>query len=164
MRSFPFPLVSGTISTMTEPPISIPGQVIATSPAIPHTAIIDPISMATHRFCNLMRAIVTNQHGILKSESEVDDAIHVIDAFERHLIPQRDRSLIGSPDDMAPKEDVSQRIPPRSSTPPPMPAAGPSIDYNALAQAILLAQSQRDEPPPAPEMSDDEPAGDDSTN
>jgi hypothetical protein len=49
--------------------------------------------------------------------------------------------------DVAKREDVTQRKAPAGGAPPPV--AGPPLDYNRLAAALLAAQ-QANQSPPAP--------------
>lgn len=146
---------------MTEPPI-IPGEVVRISDAITATQVMDPISMAAHKFGNTLRHLILNTHGVFKTEGAMRDALDAITAFETHLIPPRDRNLVRSDTDMAPVEDVTKRVPPRGATPPQPP--GPAIDYAALAQALIAAQEANNPAPVTEEETPSEPARDDSTN
>lgn len=151
---------------MTDPPV-IPGEIIRQDPALAASAVMDPISVATHKFANILRHIVAHSPGLFKTENELRDAVRTIDTFERHLIPQRDRNLVVTQEDTAQVEDVSQRQPPRGAAMPTVPAMGPSIDYTKLAQAIILAQQdagQPDSPVVTDEDTNSEPARDDSAN
>lgn len=144
----------------------IPGEIIRQDPALAASAVMDPISVATHKFANILRHIVTHSPGLFKTEGELRDAIRTITTFEKHLIPQRDRNMVVTQEDTAEVEDVSKRMPPRGAAMPTVPAMGPNIDYTKLAQAIILAQQDAGNPDPPVVTDEDtsEPARDDSAN
>lgn len=123
----------------------IPGQVITPD------AVLDPMSMAAHAFCNVVRDLVFRSP-VYHTESDRHAALDAVDAFERRMVPSQDRQHVLSEDDPAPREDVSQRVPPRVGA-MPVPV-GPAIDYAALAKALVAAQQAAQENaqanPPAP--------------
>lgn len=126
-------------------PAVIQGEVI--SPA----AVLDPKSMPAHNFAEVLRHLITKVPGVYKVEADMLRALDAVDAFERSMVPQQDRRHVVQETDMAGREDVSKRVPPMVGT-APVPAAGPAIDYNALAKAIIAAQQQMqsESQPPAP--------------
>ena len=127
------------------PATVIQGEVITPS------AVLDPKSMPAHNFAEVIRHLISRVPGVYKAEADMQTALDAVDAFERSFVPMQDRKHVVQETDMAGREDVSKRIPPRTGY-APVPAAGPAIDYNALAKAILAAQQQMqaESQPPAP--------------
>lgn len=113
----------------------IQGQVVQ---ARQPDAVLDPISTAAHDFGNVAKALVTRS-GAFHNESELQKAHSAIDSFVKFITPQKDRTHVITEDDQAPVEDVSRRIPP-NSTGQAVVHAGPQIDYNKLAAALIAAQ------------------------
>jgi hypothetical protein len=113
-------------------PHTIPGEIVTPD------AVLDPKSIPAHDFFNVMRDIVhrTTYH----HESEKNAALDAVDAFESRFVPVQDRKYVQLETDYAGREDVSQRTPPQVGT-LPVPA-GPAIDYNRLAAAIVAMQQQ----------------------
>lgn len=119
-------------------------------------AVLDPKSMPVHNFAEVLRKVLTKLPGVFTHENELHAALNAVDAFERVFLPQQDRPHVAQETDMAAREDVTKRKPPITGA-APVPAAGPAIDYNALAKAILTAQQQMQQEnnppqanPPAP--------------
>lgn len=111
-----------------------------------------PDSRNIHEFSQLMHTIV----GMLtfKDEKDVHRAHSVIEALRATLMDSRDHARTIKGTDRAPVEDVSKRIAPSASVPA---YAGPVIDYQQLAEAILRAQqvhtqaqAQQQAPPQQP--------------
>src|SRR5713101_2956653 len=117
---------------------TIPGEVITPD------AVLDPASVPAHAFFNVMRDLV--HRAVYHTELEKNAALDVVDTFERRFIPVQDRKYVVLETDMAGREDVSQRVPPRGGH-APLPSNVPVIDYARLAAAIVAAQSQRDNRP-----------------
>jgi len=126
----------------------IPGQVI--TPA----AVLDPVSMPAHAFCNVIRDLISKVPAVYASETAKHAAMDAVDAFEKRLVPLQDRIYVVSEADPAGREDVTKRIAPQTGY-APVPV-GPQIDYAQLAQAILAAQRaamEEMQPAPSPDPS-----------
>lgn len=105
-------------------------------PLVP-SHVSQPGSFPAHDFFNVVRTLVRNSR--LHNQSDVEGALAAIDAYEYHVIPAPDREVVKSENDLAPIEDVSKRHAPSSVAAPPVPA-GPAIDYDLLARAMVRAQ------------------------
>lgn len=114
-------------------PHTIPGEVVTPD------AVLDPKSVPAHNFFNVLRDLVhrTTYH----DEGQKHAALDALDAFEQRFVPVQDRKYVVLDTDYAGREDVSKRIPPQVGT-TPVPVAGPAIDYNRLAAAIVAMQQQ----------------------
>lgn len=109
-------------------PTVIPGEVI--TPA----AVVGPQAFPTHAFLNVVRDLI---HGhVYHNEEDLKAALETVNVYEKRLL-QSDHQHVLSEDDPAPHEDVTQRIPPRGAA--PVVPAGPAIDYNKLAAALMAA-------------------------
>lgn len=93
-----------------------------------------------HKFFNVVRNLLHSSHAF-HSESDLDEALNSVNAFERHFLAGPLSRQV-SEDDRAPKEDVTQRVPPPTGAVVVPPSAGPAIDYNKLAAAMFELQQQ----------------------
>lgn len=101
--------------------------------------------LKAHAFFNVLRTLV-RLTPVYHDEQALELAISAVDDFEKHILSGPHHAVV-SETDTAPREDVSQRVPPRVGT-AVVPAAGPGIDYNRLAAALFAMQQQRNEQPP----------------
>jgi hypothetical protein len=120
-------------------PRTVAGQVVTP------TAMIDAKSEAAHAFANVIRTLVQRSVGAFHNETDQDNAMNAVAAYERQLVPLTTlQALHEEMAGVAQKEDVSLRLPPNNSGPVSATIAQ-SIDYNRLAAAVaahmLAAQS-----------------------
>jgi hypothetical protein len=120
-------------STGAVAPHTIPGEIVTPD------AVLDPKSVPAHNFFNVMRDLIgmTPYH----TEGQKNKALDAVDAFENRFVPVQDRQHVLTETDPAGREDVSLRPVPANSG-FPAPVAGPAIDYNRLAAAIVAMQQQ----------------------
>jgi hypothetical protein len=128
------------MTTPQGPYMTLPPSAIQSAGVLTPTAVVDAHSTAAHDFFNVMRDVVRGAR-IYFDESTLGQALDVIDIFEKRYIKPEMHRLVVKETDAAKREDVSQRIPPRTGYAPP-PAVAPQIDYNLLARAILQAQAE----------------------
>jgi hypothetical protein len=95
--------------------------------------------LAAHAFFNVLRHVV--RYVPFVNEDELHAALGVVDAFEKRTLSVPP-SHVTNDSDVAKREDVSQRRAPQVGT-ALAPVAGPPLDYNRLAAALLEAQRQQ---------------------
>lgn len=119
------------------PPQVVQGSVVPAT-VVSASAIIDPLVKPAHAFFDVVRELV---HRIgYHNEADLSAALDVVDTFEKRYLRENHQHVV-SDDNLAAREDVTQRVPPRGGTYNP-PVNIPQIDYAQLAQAILAAQKQ----------------------
>lgn len=101
-----------------------------------------------HAFFNVLRNVV-QAVGAFSNEEALDGALKSLADFEKDFL-QTSLRHVTQEHDPAPKEDVRLRVPPQVGY-SVVPAAGPGIDYNKLAAAIVAMQQQANQPPPPDE-------------
>jgi hypothetical protein len=112
-------------------PRTISGEVVQP------TAMIDPVSEATHGVANVLRTLVTRAVGTFHSEGDMDSALSAIANWEHQMVnPSALRALLEEHGSVAPKEDVTQRQAPMNGYSSQVPVIPGNIDYNKLAAAI----------------------------
>jgi hypothetical protein len=94
-----------------------------------------------HDFFNVVRHLIRFS-GAYRKEADQTDHLAAVSRFEANLAGRELRSLL-SEEDVAPREDVSQRVPPAGQNVTVVPASVPAIDYGQLAAAILAAQKEQ---------------------
>lgn len=132
------------------------GQVQPYAPQTVSGEVVQPTHVASaqanlaHQFLGVIRHLILHS-GAYHNEAEQTEHLAVVQRYEEVNSSAADRRHLQSEDDHAPREDVSQRVPPAGSagTPAVVPA-GPAIDYNALARAIVAVQQQSQNEAPAP--------------
>lgn len=97
-----------------------------------------------HDFFNVVHAVLNNV-AVFRNENELDHAHGIVERFENHYLTTSRRNVI-TEDDQAPKEDVTQRVAPQPGG-AVVPVAGPAIDYNKLAAALVAAQRRAQDGP-----------------
>lgn len=110
------------------------------------TAMTAPESSSAHGYYNVIRDLIRRVG--YHNENQVLTALQAVDAHEKHQVSQGDLRLLANENEPAPYEDVSKRTPPAGYV-APVPA-GPAIDYNALAAALVAAQQQAQPPADSP--------------
>jgi|HubBroStandDraft_6_1064221.scaffolds.fasta_scaffold823191_2 hypothetical protein len=110
--------------------------------------------MAAHQFFNVLRHVVRFVPFI--NEDELHAALGVVDAFEKRTLSVPVEHVITN-EDVAKREDVTQRRAPQVGT-ALAPVAGPPLDYNRLAAALLEAQRQQAQQNPPPYGGEGNPA------
>lgn len=119
----------------------------------PSQHVIPAGDVKAHGFFNVIRDLLTASN-LYHSEGSLTAAIEAVTAFEKHILSGDHRSVIQE-HDVAPKEDVSQRVAPQVGTAVAVPSSGAGLDYNRLAAAIVALQQQQaaehtnEEGPPA---------------
>lgn len=111
------------------------------------THVSAPHSFSAHDFFNVIRNLVQNGPAYVEETAKLD-ALNAITDYESHVVPKTDQNVVVAEDDAAPVEDVSQRTPFPVGAVPAAPA-GPAIDYNQLARALVQAQAEQNAPPAA---------------
>jgi hypothetical protein len=114
------------------------GQIVAGPPG-PSGQPVPAEDLAAHAFFNVLRHVVRYVPFI--NEDELHAALGVVDAFEKRTLSVSVSHVV-SDTDVAKREDVSQRRAPQVGT-ALAPVAGPPLDYNRLAAALLEAQRQQ---------------------
>jgi hypothetical protein len=128
---------------MTQPSGAVAPRTIQGSVVQP-SAVIDAGAEAMHGFLNVVRRLVTTS-GAFHSESDQDAALTAVQKFTENVIPRSALNALANEYSMtAPKEDVSQRVPPNGAPAGPVMVPG-GFDYNKLAQAMLALQQQQHE-------------------
>lgn len=94
--------------------------------------------LAAHEFFNVLRHVV--RHVPHLNEDALDTALRVVDDYESRSLDGPIQHVIAETDH-AKREDVSKRVAPQTGT-ALAPVAGPALDYNKLAAALLAAQAQ----------------------
>lgn len=122
---------------MTTPAVPDSGHYLQGT-LVPSAADTIPAAdVKTHAFFNILRDVVGGLH-VYPSEGALDSALNAITEFERTLLSGPIHRVVQETD-LAPKEDVTKRIPPQVGM-NVAPVAGPAIDYNKLAAAIVAMQ------------------------
>lgn len=119
----------------------IPGQVV--NPVNPTSVTQSAASGPAHEFFGVIKRLV-NLAGF-HNQSDVQNALSAVDAYEKHVVPPGDFRAIDTEGDPAPVEDVSKRTPPVPPTVTQV-SQGQSIDYARLAAAIVAAQKSQEGP------------------
>jgi hypothetical protein len=96
--------------------------------------------LMAHQFFNVLRHVVRFVPFI--NEDELHSALGVVDEFEKRTLSVPVSHVINS-DDVAKREDVRKRVAPQVGT--AVVPAGPPLDYNLLAAALLQAQREQAE-------------------
>lgn len=124
--------------------MSTPGGVVATTQGTTKTvepsAVSDGQSSAVFALGQVLKTVL-HKMPIFSVESDLDNAINVVDKWVSAFVPGSAMAALVTGDERAPKEDVSQRIPPGG--PVANIYSGPQLDYAKLAQAILAAQKEQ---------------------
>jgi hypothetical protein len=128
------------MTTPQGPILALPPSAVQSAGVVTPTAIVDAHSTAAHDFFNVVRDLVKGAR-VYFDESTLGQALNVVDTFERRYIKPEMHRLVTKDTDDAKREDVTERIPPRTGY-APVPAAAPQIDYNLLARAIIQAQAE----------------------
>ena len=84
----------------------------------------------------VVRALINGSPHAFSSEEEKRIALEKVDTFTRSHVPHSSRQALMTGDEMAPVEDVSQRVPPPQTT-FGTPVQAPGIDYRRLAAEIV---------------------------
>lgn len=131
--------------------MSTPGGAVApydaSAGAVSPSGYIKPQSVAVAKFAQVMRDIL----GVVQvyhNEADLDQAHRTITEYIKQMTDPADRSRLVSEGDQAPKEDVSERVPPTNRGPATAPAGFGPIDYNKLAAALVAAQQAQAAPEP----------------
>ena len=98
------------------------------------SAIAKPGTVKAHAVGEVLKVLVQNSLGF-PTEDSTDAAVNAITDWVG------DTSGMDTEGKMAPREDVSQRVPPGYGGPATAPA-GAEIDYDKLAAAIVKAQGK----------------------
>lgn len=113
---------------------AVAGEVITPRPA----ATANAQQSAVYKFGELMKGVLHRSVGVFHNEADLLDALNIVDAFVKTFVPASVANVLSTGEQMAPREDVSLRIPPNQGH-APVPAA-PGLDYDKLAAAILRVQ------------------------
>lgn len=106
----------------------------------PSQHVIAAGDIKAHGFFNVIRDLLTASN-LYHNEGALGAAIEAVTAFEKHILEGSHRSVIQE-HDVAPKEDVSQRVAPQVGTAVAVPSST-GLDYNRLAAAIVALQQQQ---------------------
>jgi pectin methylesterase-like acyl-CoA thioesterase len=93
-----------------------------------------------HQFVNVVRHLVLHS-GSYRNEDEQTAHLAALSKFEGSSSATDARYLL-SEGDHAPREDVSERVPPAGQNVVVAPAVAPSLDYDKLAAAIVAVQKK----------------------
>lgn len=108
-----------------------------TGSVVEPSRVISPQTAAVAKVGEVLKHLATRS-GVYHNEEDQRLALEAIDSF-------RSAFSDGNPDvreeHVAPREDVSQRVPPQVGLNVPAPAI-PQIDYTALARAMLAVQQE----------------------
>jgi len=107
--------------------------------------IVEPTNVSSaqdnlgHQFVSVIRHLVLHSGAY---HNETDQTAHLA-TLARYEANAHGGALL-SEDDHAPREDVSERVPPRGQGVAMVPQAAPAaIDYDLLARAIVAVQNQQ---------------------
>lgn len=105
---------------------------------------------AVYKLGEVLKHLVHANPSAFQSETLVHSAISTIDGFVRAHVPDSARRALSEVPARAPVEDITKRTPPAGvsyAIPQSM-----SINYDALAEAMIRAQQRiaAEQPPPAP--------------
>jgi hypothetical protein len=107
--------------------------------------IVEPTNVASaqdslgHQFVSVIRHLVLNS-GAYHNETDQTAHLATLARYENAA----HGGAFTSEDDHAPREDVSERVPPRGQGVAVVPQAAPAaIDYEQLARAIVAVQNQQ---------------------
>lgn len=101
-------------------------------------SVASPASVAVVNLGEVLKEVVSNLPMAFPHENNVLDALNAIDAFVATSVPKGEVAAAKPDETRAAVEDVSKRIPPGGAPVAP----GPSIDYAALARAIMAEQQR----------------------
>lgn len=105
-----------------------------------------------HTFFNVLRTMLTGGN-FYRDEQALQLAVSAVDEFEKHILSGPHGAVVRE-EDVAPREDVTQRRAPNPGT-AVVPASGPGIDYNRLAAALFEMQRQQQAQAEQPETQPD---------
>lgn len=122
------------------------GAVQAYNPGVLSGEVIDPTRVTSaqdnlgHQFLQVVRHLVLHS-GAYHTEAEQTDHLQILNRYESATNPAAQHLV--SETDHAPREDVSERVPPRVGGAVVPQAAPQAIDYNMLARAIVAVQNEQ---------------------
>lgn len=133
------PAAPGTVDTAPAAQATAGSAVDLLTAGVSPSAVAGPKSVAVHSLGEVLKHLIHNS-GAYHDEGQVDTAVSTVDGFVKAYVPPQELPAIDRSGMRAAKEDVTQRIPPGG--PMTNVVAGPVIDYNQLARAILNAQAE----------------------
>lgn len=133
----------GTCATGYNLGMSTPGTVEPYSgqgSTVNPSAVASASDSAVWTLGEVLKNMFTRTPAAFHSESELDKAILAVDNFVKANTSRSAVRALATGEETAPKEDVTQRVPPGGAS--PVNVAGPSgpIDYEKLAAAIVRMQ------------------------
>jgi hypothetical protein len=119
-------------------PAVVQGSVIQPS------AMAGPVASAIFGLAQVLKDVIHNGR-VYHSENDVLAALDSVDQFVHAFVKPSEEPALVTGTERAPVEDVSLRTPPPGMT--GMVPAGPVIDYDKLAMALVRAQMAAQQPP-----------------
>lgn len=101
------------------------------------SAVAGPQQSAVFKVGEFLKTLA-HKAGVFANESDLLSVLNDIDGWVKAFVPASAMPALADGSQMAPHEDVSQRVPPNSTG--VVVSASPGIDYDKLAAAIVRQQ------------------------